>query len=144
MRSWWVVVLLVACTPQARNGVDLDGAGAPPELGSTMTAMVAGDSVRFELHITNVTSEPVSLEFASSQRYDFEVADGEGVRVWRWSDDMMFAQALGTDVLAPGESRRYGAAWRPDAAGGVVVASGRLVALNYPIELRAMVELPSW
>ncbi|HSJ05271.1 MAG TPA: BsuPI-related putative proteinase inhibitor [Longimicrobiales bacterium] len=143
MRSWWLVILLVACAPQARDGVDLEGAGAPPELGSTMTAAVAGDSVHFELHITNVTGGPVSLEFTTAQRYDFEVADGEGVPVWRWSDDMMFAQALGTDVLAPGESRRYAASWRPDGGGGVVVASGRLVARNYPIELRTMVELPS-
>jgi hypothetical protein len=143
MRSWWLMILLVGCAPQARNGMDLEGAGAPPELGSTMTATVAGDSVRFELHITNVTPEPISLEFATSQRYDFEVADSGGARLWRWSDAMMFAQALDADVLAPGESRRYGTAWRPGAAVGVVVASGRLVARNYPIELRTMVELPS-
>jgi hypothetical protein len=141
-RSWCLVAVLVACAPQARNGSDAGiGAGAPDELGSTLNVWVAADSVHFELHITNVTGEVVELEFATAQRYDFEVVDAVGRPVWRWSDDLAFAQVLGTEGLAPGESRRYDASWRSGDRRGDHVAVGRLVAQNYPVELRTPVEL---
>jgi hypothetical protein len=98
-----------------------EGAGAPPELGSTLNVGWRVTRCVFELHITNVTASRWTLEFATAQRYDFEVADAVGERLWRWSDDMMFAQALGRKVLAPGESRAvrrrgggrpWGESWR--------------------------------
>lgn len=141
-RAWWLMAVLVACAPQAREGADAElGAGAPAELGSSLNVWVANDSVHFELHITNVTAEVMALEFATAQRYDFEVVDGGGRPVWRWSDDLMFAQVLGTEGLAPGESRRYEASWWSDGRRGDHVAVGRLVARNYPVELRTPMEL---
>jgi hypothetical protein len=135
--------VLGACTA-APPAVDNElGAGAPPELGSALNVGVAGDSVRLELHVTNVTNGPLRLEFATSQRYDFAIADPAGVEMWRWSADMMFAQALGEETLLAGETRRYTASWGGGAgAVGEFTATGRLTSTNYPVELRTRFRLP--
>jgi hypothetical protein len=142
-RSWWLVVALAACAPQARNGIDPEEtAGAPPELGATLNVLVEHDSVLLELHVTNVTGGVIDLEFATAQRYDFAVVGEAGVLVWQWSDERGFAQVLGVDELGPGESRRYAAAWRAAAHAGEYVVVGRLTSSNYPIEMATRVRLP--
>jgi hypothetical protein len=128
------VALLLGCGP-ARQEADM-GAGAPSELGAALNVRVEGDSVRLELHITNATGGPLTLEFGTAQRYDFEILGSGGEAVWRWSDDMMFAQVLGEEVLAAGETRRYGAVWPAPGAAGSYVARALLLSLNYPVELR--------
>jgi hypothetical protein len=120
-----------------------EGPGSPAELGSSLNVRVVEDSVHFEVHITNTTSSPIALEFASAQRYDFEVSRPDGDRVWRWSDDMMFGQALGRESLAPGETRRYMAAWAAAGREGEYVATARVVSSNYPVELRTGFRLPA-
>lgn len=138
-----LVVVLLACAPQARDGGDDAelGAGAPPELGSTLNVRVEGDTVQFELHITNVTAGVVELEFATAQRYDFELVDEAGRPVWRWSDGQVFAQVLGVEGVEAGESLRYRTTWGAERRRGSYTAVGRLVAGNYPVELRTPVEL---
>jgi hypothetical protein len=141
-RIWWLALLL-ACAP-ARQEAEVDpGAGGPPELGSTLNVRVEGDSARLELHVTNVMPSVVVLEFATSQRYDFDVSDGAGEVVWRWSDDMMFAQVVGQEALQPGGSLRYTATWAAGAAAGVYVARGVLTSRNYPVELRTSFRMPA-
>jgi hypothetical protein len=132
-----LAAMLTACGP-ARQEYDVDAGTAPAELGSTLNVRVEGDSARLELHVTNVTTEPVTLEFATSQRYDFEVLTESGERLWRWSDEMMFAQVLGEEVLAVGETRSYSAPWPAVAAGGAYVARAQLTSLNYPVALQTV------
>jgi hypothetical protein len=132
-------LLLAGCAP-ATQMVDA-GSGAA-ELGSTLNVRVEGDSVRFELHLTNLLADSVVLEFPTAQRYDFEVRTAEGRVLWRWSDDMAHAQVLGREVLRAGESQRYVAVHgRRELAGGRV-AHGRLTSTSHPIELQAAVEIP--
>jgi hypothetical protein len=141
MAGVWAGVLMVACAP-VEPVVDA-GAGSPPELGSSLNVRVVEDSVAFEIHVTNTTSSPIALEFATAQRYDFEVSERDGARVWRWSDDMMFAQVLGQEELAPGETRRYMASWLAAGRAGDFVATARIVSSNYPVELRTGFRLPA-
>jgi hypothetical protein len=142
VRGAWVAVLLVAACTTGQPGAGVDaGAGAPPELGATLNAQVQDDSVRLELHVTNATREPLRLEFASTQRFDFTVS-GPGTE-WRWSDDMMFAQVMEQEVLLQGESRRYAAAWPAAGRTGEFTATGQLTSLNYPVELRTVIRLPA-
>ena len=130
----------VGCTAAPGPGSEQMG-GSPEELGSALNVTVAGDSVRLELHVTNATEAPLLLEFPTSQRYDFAVLEG-GAEVWRWSSDMMFAQALGTEELLPGESRRYMTNWPVPGRAGDYVAEGRLTSTNYPVALRTSFRLP--
>lgn len=142
-RIWCLALLLAACIPAVENGADVGGgAVSPPELGSTLNVRMTGDSVHFELHVTNVTQARLGLEFASAQRHDFEVLTAAGARVWRWSDEYMFAQVMGREEFAPGESRVFRGAWAPGAQTGEFTAVGRLVATNLPVELRTAVRLP--
>jgi hypothetical protein len=141
MRALILGVLLVGCTAAAPV-MDGEMAVAPPELGSALNVTVAGDSVRLELHITNVSGGPLTLEFATAQRYDFEVEEAAGGLAWRWSDEMMFAQVLGEERLEAGESRRYTAGWSAPGGSGDYVARGRLTSTNYPVDLRTQFRLP--
>ena len=68
----------------------------------------AGEPVELILRLTNRSAGAKTLEFSSSQRYDFKIEDsGGGASVWTWSADRMFAQMMGTERLGPGESREY-------------------------------------
>jgi hypothetical protein len=151
-----VAGLLAACTPgmqerNADNGVPPaegalppaePGAGAPPELGASLNVGVQGDSTHIEIHVTNVAGRMLTLEFATTQRYDVEISDSSGRRVWRWSDDMMFAQVLGREVVLAGESMRYVITW-PRPVPGEYVATARIVSTNYPVELRTSFRIPA-
>jgi len=134
---------LVSCAFPARVETAADGgAGSPAQLGSTMGVRMAGDTVHFVLHVTNMTDAPLTLEFPSSQRYDFAVARRDGETVWSWSATRSFAQALGSEVLLPGESRRYEASWLAAGARGEYVATGWVTSRNYPVELRTVFQVP--
>jgi hypothetical protein len=138
-RAWIMLALLAGCAPLVQAGPEAGGRGA--ELGSALNVRVEGDSVRFELHLTNIAGAPVVLEFPTAQRYDFEVRAAAGRVLWRWSDEMAHAQVLGREVLAPGESQRYVVVHsRADLAGGRV-AYGRLTSTSHPIELQTPIEL---
>jgi hypothetical protein len=122
-----------------RQSVDVAaGAGSPEQLGSTLNVRVQGDSVRLTLHITNVTSGPIALEFSSGQRYDFAVSEPGGRSVWRWSADRSFMQMMSADTLRPGESRQYTETWHGTQGDAEYVATGWLTSLNYPVELRTV------
>jgi hypothetical protein len=141
MAGSWLLVVTLACA-QVGPAVEASD-GSPPELGSSLNVRVVADSVAFEIHVTNTTSSPIALEFATAQRYDFEVTQRDGDRVWRWSDGMMFAQALSQEELGPGETRRYMASWSATGREGDYVATARIVSSNYPVELRTGFRLPA-
>jgi len=94
----------------------------------------AGEPIELILKVTNRSKEPKALEFSSSQRYDFEIADSRGAKVWQWSADRMFAQMLGTERLAPGESREYRERFSGSLAPGTYRVTGRITATNSTAE----------
>ena len=126
-----------ACAPNG-SGADAD---VPPLL-SSFQVYTAADSVHFVLLVTNTTESAIELSFRDGQTFDFIVTSGSG-EVWRWSEEQMFIQALQTDRMGPGESRRYEAAWRPpDGVGGEYLATGRLTSSSHPIEQSTQIVLP--
>lgn len=144
MAARWMVaavMLVVSCAPRPEPLMDA-GPGSPPELGSSLNVRVMEDTVVLEIHITNVASSPITLEFPSSQRYDFAVSTAEGESVWRWSAARSFAQVLGSEELQPGESRRYSETWVGSGEGRDYVATGWVVSTSYPVELRTAFRLP--
>ncbi len=75
---------------------------------STDSATYAeGQPIQLVLVLENTGPEAVTLQFMNAQRYDFEIRDAADEVVWRWSDGMGFAQMLGSEVLQPGDVRRY-------------------------------------
>lgn len=148
MRNWVVscaVVALIGCSTGTTPG------GAPDEtrtdmpaaadLSTSMEVEVADGTVRFVLHVTNSSAQPITLEFANAQRYDFEVEDASAGKLWRWSDGQMFAQMLGEEVIPAGSTRDFTASWQYGKREGRFDAVGRVTAMNRRIEQRTEFEI---
>lgn len=133
-----VVVLALGC---ATRGVERGDVSDP--LVPTLQIRVERDTVVFDLHVTNASGEPVTLEFSSGQRYDFVVRSEPGrEEVWRWSADRMFTQALDEVTIPPGETARFEGAWPSRGRSGRYTAIGRVTSMNLPVEIAKEFELP--
>ena len=113
----------------------------PNELSTSLAVDVGRDSVGFALHVTNSGTQPLVLEFSSTQRYDFQVQNASGQTVWTWSADKLFGQMMGSETIGAGESREYRGSWAAGSQTGTFVAVGRVVAMNQPIEQRTQFEI---
>jgi hypothetical protein len=134
-------LMWAACSAQQPDADRSETAGEADSLVLSLAVEVRRDSVRFSLHATNPTAQEIPLEFGSSQRYDFDVFDGSGARVWRWSEDQMFAQVVEREQVAPGATLRYEAVWRPEGKTGQFTVVGRLVTVAGGREQRTAFEL---
>lgn len=112
------------------------------ELVPTLRVRVAGDTVSFDLAVANAGDAPVTLSFATSQRYDFVVRDGSGAEVWRWSADRMFAQARSEESVAAGTVLEYAETWQAPGPGDYRVEA-RLESSDHPVRLQAEFEVPA-
>jgi hypothetical protein len=99
-----------------RNGLQL-------RLTSPRPSYATGAPVPLTLTVTNPGRSPLTLQFSSSQQYDFEVRR-EGQVVWRWSADRMFTQALTSLTLNPGTSLRFTETWKQQDNNGQPVPPG--------------------
>ncbi|NPV27838.1 MAG: hypothetical protein HPY81_10465 [Firmicutes bacterium] len=79
-----------------------------------------GDAIEIMLTKLNLSQEPITLDYSSSQRFDLLIRDSDGNQVWQWSDGRAFLSVLGQVVLAPNEAITYRATWNvpPTAAPG--------------------------
>lgn len=122
-----VLGTMVACAPVAQENARPSESGLIPSLN----VRVDGDSVHMTLHLTSALEAPVDLEFSSAQRSDFQVRRPGGEILWTWSADKLFAQALGTERLSPGETLTWSATWH-GASPGRYEATGRVVSTSHP------------
>jgi len=76
--------------PEVSTSLALDHAVYSPANSALLTA---------RLSILNNTSDPVSLTFATSQKYDLQILDNEGKVVYQWSKGKAFAQIVTTVSL---------------------------------------------
>lgn len=68
---------------------------------------VLQDSCRFSLIVSNNTDTEITLQFPTSQQYDFVVKSADGRVVWQWSRGMMFAQMFTSLILNPHEEKKF-------------------------------------
>lgn len=66
--------------------------------------LVSGEPVTWRLAVTNRSDEPVVLTFPTGQQGEVVLRDGSGEEVLRWSEGMMFTQAVSEIPLAPESS----------------------------------------
>lgn len=93
----------------------------------------------FVLAVTNDGKEPVSLTFPDARRVEVVVrADGE--ERWRSGEGRMFAQVVGTETVAPGDSRSFEVAWE-DPAPGAYEAVATLAARGIDLSASASFEV---
>ncbi len=95
-------------------------------LSTDKTTYASGETVRFTMTVRNNTTESQTLSFNSGQTFDI-IATGatdSAEPAWRWSDGLLFTQAMRDETLAAGESKTYNAAWNGKNARGEF-ATGR-------------------
>lgn len=106
----------------------------------TVSSGAGTDAVRFEFAVTNAGTEPVELRFSDACKAEFVVED-EGREVWRYTDGRLFAQMIGSERIAPGETATYGAEWE-DPLTGEYTAVAELRAQDSACEARTDLSVP--
>ncbi|MFP8952212.1 BsuPI-related putative proteinase inhibitor [Natrialbaceae archaeon A-arb3/5] len=99
-----------------------------------------GQTVSFDFHVMNEGTSPVELQFPDAQRAEFVVQD-EGREVWRSTDGLAFAQVIGSERLAAGETATYDGEWTDPQSGEYTVVA-ELRAQDAACEARADITVP--
>jgi hypothetical protein len=68
-----------------------------------------GEEVSFTIFVA--ASEPITLYYRTTQRYDIVIADSEGNEVWRWSKDKTFGGVLEQVSLEENEILTFNETW---------------------------------
>ena len=86
----------------------------PLELTVTLdrAAYEPGQPLGFTLRVRNTSRAPVTVTFATSQRFDL-VLRSEVIEIDRWSRGRVAAQVVGEQRWAPGETVTYSGTWLP-------------------------------
>lgn len=61
-------------------------------------------SMAAELTVTNTSNVGIDLQFNSGMQADLWLLDPKGQKIWAWSDDMMFTQAIKHIRIGAGKS----------------------------------------
>jgi hypothetical protein len=137
-----VAAALAGCVPPPEPAPAPVAGTVPPPLVASLQAEASADTVRFVLQVTNSATSPVGLTFPSGQSYDFTVYAGD-TRLWRWSDEFGFTQAVREVTLAAGETLTFTEAWRPPAGtAGPLTVVARLTSSSHPVEQATTFRLP--
>ncbi|MFS0593880.1 BsuPI-related putative proteinase inhibitor [Cytobacillus horneckiae] len=75
------------------------------------------DELKIDLEIENLSNDPVTLQFSSSQKYEIIIEDENGNRVYTFSEGKAFLQVLQNLELQPGESKQWQETWDYQQAG---------------------------
>lgn len=101
-------LLVTGCgTGNQVSNNDEDRGGAGIVAGEMAAKMTEESPLIFQYEVKNQTEEEVTLEFTSSQRYDYSVKTKDGKEVFLFSSVASFLQALGEETVKQGESLTY-------------------------------------
>jgi hypothetical protein len=64
----------------------------------------------FQLKVTNSSSSPIELSYATNERFDFEVYNGTNL-LWHYNINRFFVQSALTETIGAGEKIVYRGAW---------------------------------
>ena len=131
-RYAWIVFLAIGLVVSTACGLSLER--------DLSLAVSAGDktfktreSIPLELVVRYRGKNPLTLNFSTSQRYDFQI-EKEGKILWRWSQGRMFAQVVGQFDLSPELPEvRYRALFQGRLPPGQYKARGLLTTQSRPL-----------
>ena len=112
----------------------------PAALAAELRTTV-GVKVILYFTVTNVTDEPIDLEFEGAQQFDFAVVERKTQRqVWHWGSRRVFAAIGSRRRLAPGERLTFMQPW-PATARGDYTASAWLTSSSHKAAATVNVDL---
>lgn len=120
-----LLIVLIACgTSQGSNGSEPNEGDEEMNDDSNQSEMVHDEleftsevvpneeEVLFKMALTNHTDETVKVSFSSGQKYEIVVTDAEtGEQVYKFSEGMMFTQAIEEKEIEPGEALNWEQTW---------------------------------
>ncbi|MDQ0253484.1 hypothetical protein J2S74_000856 [Evansella vedderi] len=92
---------------EVTTGEGGNNAGNGAVTGELVPSIMEDGELIFVYTVSNQTEEEVTLEFSTSQRYDFSVETKDGEQVFLFSSVAMFLQVEGEEVLQPGDELVY-------------------------------------
>ncbi|MGI6227421.1 MAG: peptidoglycan-binding protein [Peptococcales bacterium] len=90
-------------------------------LATNETRYFRGQTVRITFRKRNITDQTVTLQYSSSQLFDFYISNENGREIWRWSEDQAFLPVIREMVLAPGASETIDITWNQRNKSGNLV-----------------------
>lgn len=101
------------------------------QFNQATTTFNQSETVTFSFSATNNTTNPISLEFSSGQRYDIFIQNEGKTEIWRWSGDKVFTQTLQSVESNPGEAIQELAEWNQILSDGIQISPGNYIASGY-------------
>lgn len=113
MRKLWIILLMgllvTGCGTgnQVSNNNNEEKGGAGIVAGEMAASIKEDSPLVFQYEVKNQTEQEVTLEFTSSQRYDYLVETKDGKEIFLFSSVANFLQALGEEKVKQGETLSY-------------------------------------
>jgi Intracellular proteinase inhibitor len=104
-----LVILLAGCgtgeVPVTNEGNNEGGSGiVADEINASLTEV---GPLTFQYEVKNQTEKEVTLEFTSSQRYDYSIKTKDGNEIFLYSSVTSYIQVLGEETIKQGEVLTY-------------------------------------
>ncbi|MBM7573418.1 BsuPI-related putative proteinase inhibitor [Aquibacillus albus] len=77
------------------------------KVGEMVPSLEETSPLIFSYTITNQSKNEVTLEFSSSQRFDYAVYNDKGEQIYLFSSLASFLQVVGEEKVKPGEKLEY-------------------------------------
>ena len=94
--------MTVDSAPELSFGIALDNSIYTVNMMPPVSYGTAAPLLTARLRLRN-TAPPITLNFPSSQSFDFTITNDKGAIVYRWSDGQAFAMIVRTETLGPEE-----------------------------------------
>ncbi|WP_418198919.1 BsuPI-related putative proteinase inhibitor [Alkalihalobacterium sp. APHAB7] len=113
----WLIMMvgLVGCgTSDEVTETISEGEQGGKEVSTLATSLKVDkeeDKLAFTLSLTNKGNETVTLEFPTGQLFDFIVVNEKSEVVYKYSEGMMFTQAIVQKNLGPNETMTFTDEW---------------------------------
>lgn len=103
-----LAIFLTACGTSSTAEPDIANGSSEGVVEDEVIALLEKmDNNLYRYTVSNQTDEAVTFEFTSGQRYDFTLSNEVGDEVFRLSSVSTYMQALGEEMLEPGDKLEY-------------------------------------
>ncbi|MFZ3591657.1 BsuPI-related putative proteinase inhibitor [Bacillus sp. DJP31] len=101
--------LIAGCGMGSNEAVKQNQTGDKSEIaaGELAPSLSEKEPLLFEYKVKNQTEKEISLEFTSSQRFDYSVLDSDGKEIYLFSSVALYLQEMGEEDLQQGEELVY-------------------------------------